>query len=248
MLCPGYNDGPALEKTLEDLGRLWPNLQSIACVPVGLTRYRQGLTPLEPFTQAGAARVIDTVHRFAGRMQREHGERVAYPSDEFFLKAQRPLPPASYYGEFDQLENGVGLLALLEDEFTQAMEADDSADAAADLTVVTGVAAWPLLRSLADRVERKHPGVRLRVQAVVNRVFGELITVAGLVTGQDILQQLAGKPLGQGVLLPGVMLRHEQDRFLDDLTLEELQSRLGVPVTAVENDGWTLYSRMCGRG
>ncbi len=248
VLCPGYNDGPALEKTLEDLGRLWPNLQSIACVPVGLTRYRQGLTPLEPFTQAGAARVIDTVHRFAGRMQREHGERVAYPSDEFFLKAQRPLPPASYYGEFDQLENGVGLLALLEDEFTQAMEADDSTDAAADLTVVTGVAAWPLLRSLADRVERKHPGVRLRVQAVVNRVFGELITVAGLVTGQDILQQLAGKPLGQGVLLPGVMLRHEQDRFLDDLTLEELQSRLGVPVTAVENDGWTLYSRMCGRG
>ncbi len=247
VLCPGYNDGPALERTLEDLGKLWPNLQSIACVPVGLTRYRQGLTPLEPFTQRGAAETIDIIHRFADRMEREHGERVAYPSDEFFLKAQRPVPPASYYGEFAQLENGVGLLALLEDEFTQAMEADGSTDAVADLTLITGVAAWPLLRSLADRVQQRHPGVRLQVRAIVNQFFGENITVAGLVTGGDILRQLAGRELGGGVLLPSVMLRHEQDRFLDDLTLEEFRQRIGVPVTVVENDGWELYSRMCAR-
>ena len=246
VLCPGWNDGDALEKSLDDLGKLYPGLQSIACVPVGLTRHREGLPQLEPFTPEGAARTIDIIHRFADRMEREHGERVAYPSDEFFLRAGRPIPPAGYYGEFAQLENGVGLLALLEDEFSRALGADPSGGHAADLTMVTGVGAYPLIRSFADRVMQKNPGVKIRVQAIVNRFFGETITVAGLVTGQDIVAQLSGTRLGERVLFPAVMLRHERDRFLDDMTLEELGQSLGVPVFPVENDGWALYDAMTG--
>ena len=247
VLCPGWNDGPALERTLEDLGKLWPNLQSIACVPVGLTKYREGLPALRPFEPEEAARTIDDIHRFAERMEREHGERVAYPSDEFFLKAGRPVPPPAYYGEFAQLENGVGLLALLRDEFENALADDPGADGEADLTVVTGVAARPLMRELADAVIKRHPRVKLEVKAVVNRFFGEQITVAGLVTGRDIVGQLGGQRLGRGVLVPSVMLRHERDKFLDDMTLEEVSRALGVPVTPVENDGYELYDRMCGR-
>ncbi len=247
VLCPGYNDGPALERTLDDLGALYPNLQSIACVPVGLTRFREGLEPLRPYDRERARETIEIIHRFAGRMWKTHGERVAYPSDEFFLKAELPIPEPRYYGGFDQLEDGVGTLALLREEFEDALADDPDTDASGVLSTVTGEAAYPLLRELADQVMHKHPGIRIQVHRIENRFFGEQITVAGLVTGKDILEQLGGVPLGERLLLPSVMLRHERDRFLDDLTLCELEARLGVPVLPVDNDGGQLYSAMTGR-
>ncbi|RGX56043.1 DUF512 domain-containing protein [Anaerotruncus sp. AF02-27] len=247
VLCPGYNDGEALEKSLNDLGVLYPNLQSIACVPVGLTRHREGLPALRPFDAAGAADTIERIHRFAGRMQALHGERVAYPSDEFFLKAGQPIPDAAYYGEFAQLENGVGLIALLKDEFEAAFASDGCADAAFDGAVVTGTAAAPLLRELAGKVSERFSKVHIRVYPITNRFFGETINVAGLVTGGDIVSQLAGKPLGEKVLLPSVMLRHERDRFLDDMPVGELAEKLGVPVEPIDNDGYQLYDAMTGR-
>ncbi|WP_066452958.1 DUF512 domain-containing protein [Anaerotruncus rubiinfantis] len=247
VLCPGYNDGEALEKSLNDLGVLYPNLQSIACVPVGLTRHREGLPALRPFDAAGAADTIERIHRFAGRMQALHGERVAYPSDEFFLKAGQPIPDAAYYGEFAQLENGVGLIALLKDEFETAFASDDGAEAHFDGAVVTGTAAAPLLREFAEMVCGRFSRVNIRVYPITNRFFGETINVAGLVTGGDIVSQLAGKPLGEKVLLPSVMLRHERDRFLDDMPVGELAEKLGVPVEPIDNDGYQLYDAMTGR-
>lgn len=247
VLCPGLNDGPALERTLRDLGALYPNLQSIACVPVGLTRYRENLPALQPYDRERAARTIEIIHRFAEEMLEKHGERVAYPSDEFFLKAQRPLPPPEYYGRFDQLEDGVGVLALLESEFMDAMEQDDGSDARADLTVLTGTAAYPTLQALAGRAMSKKPKLKIEVHAIVNRFFGESINVAGLITGQDIVAQMKGRRIGSQVLLPSVMLRRERDKFLDDMTVEQLEAALGAPVKPVDNDGWQLYDAMTGR-
>ena len=246
VLCPGYNDGPALERTLNDLGALYPNLQSIACVPVGLTRFREGLEPLRPYDRERARETIEIIHRFAGRMWETHGERVAYPSDEFFLKAELPVPEPRYYGAFDQLEDGVGTLALLREEFEDALADDPETSASGVLSTVTGEAAYPLIRELAEQVMRKHPGMQIRVHRIENRFFGEQITVAGLVTGRDILEQLGGITLGERLLLPSVMLRHERDRFLDDLTLNELEERLGVPAVPVDNDGAQLYGAMTG--
>ena len=142
VLCPGYNDGPALERTLNDLGALYPNLQSIACVPVGLTRFREGLEPLRPYDRERARETIEIIHRFAGRMWETHGERVAYPSDEFFLKAELPVPEPRYYGAFDQLEDGVGTLALLREEFEDALADDPETSASGVLSTVTGEAAY----------------------------------------------------------------------------------------------------------
>lgn len=247
VLCPGYNDGPALERTLHDLGALYPNLQSIACVPVGLTRFRENLTPLTQYDTERAAQTIAIIHRFAEKMSEKYGERVAYPSDEFFLKAKQPVPPPKYYGRFDQLEDGVGVLALLENEFMDAMELDDETGDCADLTMLTGTAAYPLIHSLSERIKEKKPGLKIEVHAIVNQFFGESINVAGLVTGQDIVKQMKGKRIGSQILVPSVMLRREQDKFLDDMTVEQVETELGAPLKPVDNDGWQLYDAMSGR-
>lgn len=247
VLVPGWNDGAALEKTLEDLGRLGPGLQTVSCVPVGMTKYRDGLEELRPFDGEGARETIAIIDRFAGRMERERGARIAYPSDEFFLLAGLETPPAPYYGDFDQLENGVGLVSLLRDDFLAALADDGSADASAQVSVATGMLAAPLLTGLAGRVMEKHPGANIHVHPVVNDFFGQRITVAGLVTGRDVIRQLSGKSLGERLLFPSVMLRREGDRFLDDVTVEELSEALGVPATPVDNDGWALYDAMTGK-
>ena len=247
VLCPGWNDGPALERTLEDLGRLYPGVQSVACVPVGLTKYRQGLTPLEGYTPKTARETIDIIHRFQDKMMEAHGERVAYPSDEFFLEAGLPIPEPDYYGDFDQLEDGVGVLALLKDEFLTALEMEDRSQGQGSCSVATGTAAGPWISQLAQAAMERLPGLDLKIYPIENRFFGERVTVAGLVTGQDLIEQLQGKELGAQLLIPSVMLRHEGDRFLDDITLDEAEQKLGVPIRPVENDGWQLYAAMTGQ-
>ena len=247
VLCPGINDGAELERTLEDLGAMYPSLQSIACVPVGLTAYREGLYPLEPYTKEEAQQVIDVIDAFSQRFVQEHGVRLAYPSDEFFLKAQRPIPPPEYYGEYNQLENGVGLIALMQQEFGQALEQlDTPPEPGRRISIATGVAAHPLLSELAQKAMDRCPGLEIRVFRIVNRFFGENITVAGLITAQDLIAQLQGEDLGEQLLIPSVMLRHEQDKFLDDRTIPDVEQALGVPVQTVENDGWELLDRMTG--
>ena len=249
VLCPGINDGAELERTLADLEPLIPGLESIACVPVGLTDHRAGLEPLEPYTAEGARAVIETVDRFAERMRAAHGMRVCYPSDEFFLRAGLPIPAAAYYEDFNQLDNGVGLMAILEDEFRSALrlEAETPLPAPRRLSIATGTDAAPFLRRLVDAARGTWHTLQIEVHPIENDFFGHRITVAGLVTGGDILRTLRGRELGEALLLPAVMLRHERDRFLDDMTPEELEAALGVPVRFVENDGFALLDALLGR-
>ncbi len=249
VLCPGINDGEQLEKSLRDLGSLYPAVQSIACVPVGLTKYREGLEQLTPYTPERAAETLDSIHAFSDAFLQKHGERVAYPADEFFLKAGRPIPDPDYYGDFAQLENGVGLLALLESEYLEALaQAGPLRVKKTRTTLATGMAAYGLLDSLVQRTKQVFPDLDCEVAPVANRFFGENITVAGLLTGADLMEQLAGRELGDTLLIPAVMLRHEGDCFLDDVTPAEVEKRLGVRIVPVENDGEKLLKAVTGIG
>ena len=246
VLCPGINDGEELRRSLSDLEKLMPALESVSCVPVGLTKFREGLYPLRTYTPEEAAAVIDLIHSFSDRFLEQYGSRVAYPSDEFFLKAGRPFPPVEYYGAFDQLESGVGMMALLEDEFCQALEGIPSRPIKRRISAATGFGAYPLIQKLADRLMERFEGLQIQVFPVENRYFGPEITVSGLVTGKDLTEQLAGKELGEALIIPCVMLRHEQDRFLDDMTLEEAEKRLGITIRPVPNDGYLLADALAG--
>ncbi len=246
VLCPGVNDGPELTRSLEDLGALWPSVQSVACVPVGLTRYREGLCPLRPYDKAAAGETIDRIERFSEAFLEAHGTRLAYPSDELFLKAERPLPEEEYYEDFSQLENGVGVVPLLMEEFRAALADLPESGQARRVSLATGTAAAPFLRQLVKELQTKRKNLECTVIPVENRFFGESINVAGLVTGRDLLAALEGLDLGEALLLPSVMLRHEQDRFLDDVTLEELRQKAGVPVEICEIDGAQLLAALKG--
>lgn len=248
VLCPGYNDGEELEYSLSELAKLGPNVQSIAVVPVGLTRYREKLTPLRGFFPQEAVEVVKTMERWGEYFCKEYGARTAYASDEFYILAGKDFPPYEFYEDFAQLENGVGMMTLMQHDFTQALkEAQlEQSPAAHRCTIATGQLAYPMMQNFAERVQQAFPQVQVQVKKIRNDFWGPTITVAGLITGQDLLAQLEGLDLGSELLIPANMLRHEQDRFLDDLTLEQVQETLGVPVLPVENDAFELLARMLG--
>ena len=248
VLCPGYNDGEQLEYSLSELAKLGPNVQSIAVVPVGLTRYREKLTPLRGFFPQEAVEVVKTMERWGEYFCKEYGTRTAYASDEFYILAGKDFPPYEFYEDFAQLENGVGMMTLMQHDFTQALkEAQlEQSPAAHRCPIATGQLAYPMMQNFAERVQQAFPQVQVQVKKIRNDFWGPTITVAGLITGQDLLAQLEGLDLGSELLIPANMLRHEQDRFLDDLTLEQVQETLGVPVLPVENDAFELLARMLG--
>ncbi len=245
VLCPGLNDGAELERSLSDLSAL-PGVQSIAVVPVGLTGHRTGLYPLKPFTQGGACAVLDTVEAFAERHREQTGRRLAFCADELYIGAGRALPDAEYYEDFPQLENGVGMVALLCDEFKGAMEVTEHPDTPRRVTLATGVSAAPFLQGMLDGAVKKWHNLRYTVCPVENNFFGRSINVAGLLTGRDLLEQLRGLELGDELLIPAVMLRQGEAVFLDDMTVQELSDALHVPVRAVENDGQSLLDAVLG--
>lgn len=248
VLCPGYNDGEQLEYSLSELAKLGPNVQSIAVVPVGLTRYREKLTPLRGFFPQEAVEVVKTMERWGEYFCKEYGTRTAYASDEFYILAGKDFPPYEFYEDFAQLENGVGMMTLMQRDFAQALkEAQlEQSPAAHRCTIATGQLAYPMMQDFAERVQQAFPQVQVQVKKIRNDFWGPTITVAGLITGQDLLAQLEGLDLGSELLIPANMLRHEQDRFLDDLTLEQVQETLGVPALPVENDAFELLARMLG--
>ena len=247
VLCPGINDGDELRFSLSELGKLYPAVKSIAAVPVGLTKFRDGLYPLRPYTKEEASRVIDIIDEFNAHFSfYNNGEILAYASDEFYLLAERELPTADYYGVFNQLDNGVGVCALLKDEFMQAIEEIQSKPLSRNVTIATGEAAYGLLKELSSVAMSKFPGLKVNVIKIINEFFGETVTVAGLITGKDFKAQLKGKNLGDALLIPAVSLRKERDRFLDDVTLEELSEYLGIQAVAVENDGYKLLEMIIG--
>lgn len=249
VLCPGINDGPALEHTLKKLFELGESLLSVACVPVGLTKYRKGLFPLIPYNRETAKATLTLIEDFGERFLEERGSRVVYPSDEFYLLAQKPLPDVDFYEDFPQIENGVGLLVNLREEFQEALEDLEALaplEKPRQVTMVTGEAACGFLDSMLDELRRKCHNLIVSTIPVVNEFFGGTVNVAGLVTGGDILKTLKGKKLGDALLVPSAMLKAGEDIFLDDVTLKGLSAELGVPAVRVENTGKALLAALLG--
>ncbi len=245
--CPGLNDGPVLQKSMEELAALYPQVKSVSIVPVGLTRYREGLYPLRPYHQDEARNVVAQVEAFGDRCVERLGSRMFWCSDEFYLQAGLDLPADAFYEEYTQLENGVGMLRLLAVELHGATLGAPENIPVEPFSIATGVAAAPFLREIIDRAAAKcHTKLTYQMYPIVNRFFGETITVAGLLTGQDLLAQLKGRDLGTRVLLPQNTLRHGETVFLDDMTLEELSQGLGVPVIPVNQDGFDLFEAIFG--
>ncbi|MBQ4207400.1 MAG: DUF512 domain-containing protein, partial [Clostridia bacterium] len=241
VLCPGLNDGDELVFSLKELEKLRPALRSVAAVPVGLTKYRERLPHLEEFTPETAKRVIETIDAFGARCKEKYGSRLAFAADEFYLKADLPLPDEDYYEDYPQLENGVGLWRSFDSEFRAALrDCDLPSDASFSAALATGVASFPLLRSFRALLESRFSNGRVDVYAIENDFFGPSITVAGLVTGRDLIAQLRGKDLHGRLLIPSVMLRAEGDVFLDDVSREDVERELGVRLIVVSNDGAAL--------
>ena len=248
VLCPGYNDGKELERTLRDLTAL-KSAECIAAVPVGLTGHRKGLAEIKPFDKENAAKTIDIIDSFGEECIKKYGNRRVFAADEFYILAERQMPDASYYEEFLQLENGVGLVPLLLEEASAAVnDCDYKLENKRIITVVTGEAAYPFISQIVDKVTDKWDNLECRVIPIKNNFFGGEITVAGLVTATDILEQLQGVQLGEELLIPSVMLRDGGDMFLDSITLDELSERLGVKVTPVNNDGYEFVGKLLGEG
>lgn len=246
VLCPGINDGEELERSMRDLAEYLPALRTVSCVPVGLTKYRDGLYPLRPYTKEEAAAVVAQVEAFGDKMKARHGTRVFYASDEFYLKAGLPLHGGDFYEDYGQLENGVGMLTLQREQFRDALPFFEPDGRKRNFSIATGVAAAPFLQKLVDEARETWHNLNGRVYPIVNDFFGHEITVAGLITGRDLISQLRGKDLGDELLLPDVLLKFHEDVFLDDVTLSEVQEALGVPITMVGSDGYELLRCMLG--
>lgn len=249
VLCPGINDGEELRYSLSELGKMYPAVKSIAAVPVGLTKYRDGLFPLRTYTKEEAAEVIDIIDEFNAHFSFfNEGKIIAYPSDEFYLLAERELPPEDFYGEYSQLDNGVGMCTLLKSEFESALNDEEPREINRTVAMATGESAYPIIKSLAKKCEEKFSGLSVNVIKIENEFFGKSVTVAGLLTGKDLEKQLSGRFLGDELLIPRVALRSEGDRFLDDVTLSELSEYLNIKITPVKNDGYEMLSSIINGG
>ena len=234
VLCRGINDGEELERSIRDLAGYLPYLQSVSVVPVGLTRYRDGLYPLEPFTPEDARKVLEVVRRWQDELYEKWGTHFIHAGDEWYLLAGEDMPPQERYDGYLQLENGVGMMRLLEDEFREAFEKLPGDEMPREVSVATGKLAYPLICSMAEKLKSRYPGTVIHTYQIENRFFGERITVAGLVTGQDLKEQLSGKRLGKALLLPCNMFRSQEEVFLDDMTLDELKDALQSEIDIVK--------------
>lgn len=245
VACPGINDGPALERTLTELAEMAPAVSSVAIVPVGLTKFREGLYPLKPYTAEQAGAVIDLVEAFGRQQMEKSGSTFAWCSDEFYLLAGRPLPEKGYYEDMNQLENGVGMLRLLTSQAELALEDVPQGLVPRPCTIATGAAAAPFIQDVLEKTQRACPALKGEVRPIRNDFFGETITVSGLVTGGDLIAQLRGTARGERILIPSNMLRAGERVFLDDVTVEQVEQALGLPVTIVEaEDGFTLVDAL----
>ena len=245
VCCPGLNDGEALDRTMRDLEEMYPGVHSVSIVPVGLTKFREGLYPLTPFTPEHAAETIGQVTRFGDYCLEKHGTRIFFCGDEMYLKAGIELPEDEFYEEHTQLENGVGMILLLETEFRSALKLSDGVDGV-EFSIACGTSVAPVFEKLVALAKEKYPELSGRVYAIENDFFGRSINVSGLVTGGDLISQLKGKELGRRLLISQNMLRREEMDFLDDVKLFEASEALGVPILPVEQDGFALFDAMSG--
>ncbi|MBE6556285.1 MAG: DUF512 domain-containing protein [Ruminococcaceae bacterium] len=250
VLCRGINDGEELLQSMRDLEALYPAVSSVSIVPAGLTKYRDKLYPLTPYTKEECANILKAVNTFGDECKRKHGTRLFYPADELYVKAELPLPDNDYYEEYAQIENGVGMLTDLTTAFSDELAYLDELlpqfKAPREVSVCTGLAAYDTLRSLCHALCARAEGLTVRVYPIHNDFFGDEITVAGLLTGTDMKNQLMGKPLGDALLIPAATLRSEGDLFLDGMTPDELSTALGVSVIPTPSDGAALIRHLLG--
>lgn len=246
VLCKGINDGEELERSIRDLMKYAPQLQSVSVVPVGLSKYRDGLYPLQPFTKEDAKEVLHIIHKWQKKAYEEFGIHFIHGGDEWYILAEEELPEEERYDGYLQLENGVGMLRLLMNEFEDGYESLNGDEIDREVSVATGFLAYPYIKRMADRIMEKYPKSKLHVYGIRNDFFGELITVSGLITGQDLIGQLKGKALGEKLLLPCNMLRIEEQDFLDDVTLQDVKDALQVPVDIVKSSGQDFIDAVLG--
>ncbi|MDD3252329.1 MAG: DUF512 domain-containing protein [Lachnospiraceae bacterium] len=240
VLCKGVNDGDELDHTIRDLSGYLPHMSSVSVVPVGLSKYRDGLYPMQAFTKEDAIATLAIVEGWQKRLYAEHGVHFIHASDEFYILAERELPEEERYDGYPQLENGVGMLRLLDTEVTEALAHTESDIEEETIAIATGKLAFPYLQRQIDKITAQYPQKHVHLHLIRNEFFGESITVAGLITGQDILKQLSGQKLGSRLLLPACMFRSGEEVFLDDVTRTEVQNALQVPVDIVKSSGQDL--------
>lgn len=246
VLCKGINDGDELEYSIEQLTKYIPCLQSLSVVPVGLTDHRKGLYPLEPFTREDAVQVLKQLHAWQDRLYKKHGTHFVHAGDEWYLLAGQEIPEEGSYDGYLQLENGVGMVRLLHEELKNELASRTGDDRSRSVTIATGTLAAPILEREAEEIRRKYPNVEIQILPIKNDFFGRRITVAGLLTGQDLKNQLTGHALGEALLLTEHMMKSGERIFLDDMTVEELSGALQVPVIIVESDGKALLEAVLG--
>lgn len=244
VLCPGINDGENLKRTLSDLGALFPNVNSISVVPVGLTRYRDGLYPLTPFTKESSAETIRFVEEIQNEFLEKLGTRLVYLSDEFYVDAGIPVPDAESYEGFPQIENGVGLIASMQEEFDSAMRLLKNKKRSRYVSVATGEIAEGFIKGLAEKIEQLCEGVKVDVYPIKNNFFGGGVSVSGLVCGCDIIKQLKDKIKTDTLLIPHSMLRDDDNIFLDDTTVEDVEKAIDVKIVPVLNDGYEFVEKI----
>ncbi len=253
VLCKGINDGEELEFSIRELTKYLPNLESVSVVPVGLSKYREGLYPLEPFTKEDAEQVIDLIEGWQKKLFAEYGTHFVHASDEWYILAEREIPEEERYDGYLQLENGVGMIRLMLDEFEEGIASLQKerilpdASVQEEISLATGVLAFPYIRRMAESLETIFPNLKIHVYQIINDFFGEKITVSGLLTGQDILKQLKGKELGNRLLLPQNVLRSGEEVFLDDYTKSDLEKALQVPINIVKSSGCGLIDSVLNR-
>lgn len=240
VLCKGVNDGKELNYTIEQLAKYAPYMQSVSVVPVGLSKFREGLYPLEPFTKEDACEVIDMIEGWQKKIYEKHNIHFIHASDEWYILAERELPEESRYDGYIQLENGVGMIRLLVEEVMDALDGKEDDGEAEEISMATGRLAFPYLKRLMGELEKVYPGRKVNLYEIRNDFFGEMITVAGLITGQDLIAQLKGQNLGKRLLLPACMFKNGEEVFLDDITKTQAEDALQIPINIVKSSGYDL--------
>lgn len=244
VLCPDYNDGKELDKTIEDLTNYLPFMKSLSVVPVGLSKYRDKLASLRKFTKEEANHVIDQVEGWQKKIKKERGTRFVFASDEWYINAGRELPREEYYEGYPQIENGVGMVRSLVDEVTDYLKKVVTCECDREISLVTGMLASEIMKQIANQIMEKFKNLKVFVYPIVNHFFGENITVTGLLTGQDIIAQLKDKPRGDFLLMPEVMLRSGEELLLDDMTVKDIENALQTTIRIVKSDGMSLVNAM----
>ncbi|MEE1087195.1 MAG: DUF512 domain-containing protein [Schaedlerella sp.] len=246
VLCKGFNDGEELERSIRDLTKYLPHLRSVSVVPIGMTKYRDGLEQIETFTKKEAGQIIDLIERWQKKVYEEYGLHFVHASDEWYILAERELPQEESYDGYLQLENGVGMIRLLVNEFDEALAETDGDENTRKLSIATGKLAYPYIQKIIDMMKKKFPNTEVYVYPIRNDFFGEMITVSGLITGQDLMNQLKEEELGERLLIPCNMLKADEDIFLDDYSVEDVEKTLQVELNIVQSSGQDLLDEILG--